>query len=152
MDNEWRKNVLTKMLESFPFFDNMYVGVASNRGRVDLFKSKLNIPAVGEANRKLLAFYLGTIEGDFVSILKPNVPPREELIALVARLYAYVAIRDSVVSNDQEYGAYMARAKEAMGPENKWFHRCGVHAGGYDTVDSEAYWDSLEAEVSKYNS
>lgn len=143
----WHEEKLSLFRKNFPFFEKMYSGVALNNIRIEEIKKRQNTYSNEYINSKLLAFFLGTIEGDFCSILDPKTTPRSEIMALVGKLYSYFLIKDRIIKNDSEYTYYMKRANAAVASENEWFCRCGVLAGGFDLEDKNAYWESLEEKI-----
>lgn len=143
----WREEKLSLFRKNFPFFEKMYSGLALNSMRIEEIRKRLNTSGSEDVNSKLLAFFLGTIEGDFCSILDPKTTPRSEIMTLVGKLYSYFLIKDLVIKNDSEYTHYMGKANEAVAPENEWFRKCGVLAGGFELEDKNVYWESLEEKI-----
>lgn len=144
----WHEEKLSLFRKNFPFFEKMYSGLALNNMRIEELRKRLNTSGREDVNSKLLAFFLGTIEGDFCSILDPQTTPRREILTLVGKLYSYFLIKDRVIKNDSDFTYYMGRANEAVSQEkNDWFRKCGVLAGGFDLEDKEVYWVSLEEKI-----
>ena len=143
----WHEEKLSLFRKNFPFFEKMYSGLALNNMRIEEIRKSLNPSGSEDVDSKLLAFFLGTIEGDFCSILDPKTTPRSEIMTLVGKLYSYFLIKDRVIKNDSDYAYYMGKANEAVASENEWFRKCGVLAGGFDLEEKNVYWESLEEKI-----
>lgn len=143
----WHEEKISLFRKNFPFFEKMYSGLALNNMRIEELRKRLNSLGNEDLDLKLLAFFLGTIEGDFCSILDPKTTPRKEILTLVGKLYSYFLIKDRVIRNDSDFTYFMRRANEAASQENDWFRKCGVLAGGFDLEDKDVYWVSLEEKI-----
>ncbi|ABC29381.1 hypothetical protein HCH_02588 [Hahella chejuensis KCTC 2396] len=145
----WREKHESEFEKHHPYLKQIYIGVALTKFRVNELRENLNIPRFGEKNRKVNAFYLGSIEGDirkYFDMTNISMPQLMELMILSA---GYSAIRDREVNSDAEWGAMIKELQEAFENELDWYRKRGLGFSGLFDEDPEENWDKFVDRISE---
>ena len=141
-----------QMTPKMHFIDDLYVMAGLTRLRLDSLRANLKVPRIGDMNRKINAFYLGSIEGDLRRYMDVSKVDMDTLVHLVFGVALYTATKERLIKSDEEWGKLASEYEQAyLATENHEYRKLGLGFAGILGADPEENWEKFVEEINRSN-
>lgn len=142
-------DILHSLEKQIPFIPDLHIGASMTRVRVDRLRQDLKIESDGLKHQQLVAFYLGSFEGDLRWLLDMSQITLGQLGKLALGVALYTAIKDTIARDRTEVADLEAQyLRFYTNSDNHDFRILGLKYAGVMNADPETAWAELTQRLS----